>query len=402
MLLAAIGAQGGSLGRLRPQAGLDLRLARAGLPGAGGDVRLVARSPSGSSTGEIAVDLARPLDLQLSWWARDLGRAASQLPTRGLAPLLIGALTIGVALPGSWTAYPLGLVSLLLAVSISFLCRYVINLIAFWTVDVQGFLNLYILVLGLLSGFFVPVHVFPGLAARPSPSPRPFPSMFQSPDRRHVRPRGRAAAWQVIAGQAAGWSAWWSSPGSCSGERPGAGGAGWLTGLSLRRAYADPGRIAGPQPAGVPVELLVTALTSFAIGVLEFTEIYVLLATVPTLRRADLIQAALVFALANIGVRARRPGLRPARPITGYLRMGKLEVLLVRPMPLMAQLVTADFQLRRPVGWRSALLVVVVALVQADLVLDARTGLPAGHHAVRRAPPSTARCSPGRRACSSS
>ena len=49
-------------------------------------------------TGEIAVDLARPLDLQLSWWVRDLGRAAFALPTRGLAPLLVGALTIGVAL----------------------------------------------------------------------------------------------------------------------------------------------------------------------------------------------------------------------------------------------------------------------------------------------------------------
>lgn len=33
-------------------------------------------------SGEIAVDLARPVDLQLSWWARDLGRAAFSLPTR--------------------------------------------------------------------------------------------------------------------------------------------------------------------------------------------------------------------------------------------------------------------------------------------------------------------------------
>ena len=27
-------------------------------------------------TGDIAVDLARPVDVQLSWWAADLGRAA--------------------------------------------------------------------------------------------------------------------------------------------------------------------------------------------------------------------------------------------------------------------------------------------------------------------------------------
>jgi len=29
------------------------------------------------SSGEIAVDFARPVDLQLAWWARDLGRASS-------------------------------------------------------------------------------------------------------------------------------------------------------------------------------------------------------------------------------------------------------------------------------------------------------------------------------------
>lgn len=70
-------------------------------------------------SGDIAVDLARPMDLQLSWWARDLGRAGFQLITRGLAPLLIGALAIGLAAPGSWTAYPSGVVSLMLGVSIS-------------------------------------------------------------------------------------------------------------------------------------------------------------------------------------------------------------------------------------------------------------------------------------------
>ena len=110
-------------------------------------------------TGDIAVDLARPIDLQLSWWARDLGRAAFALPTRGLAPLLVGALTVGLAFPGHWSAYPLGLLSLLLAISISFCCRYGMNLIAFWTVDVQGYLNFYAMTLGLLSGFGIALTV---------------------------------------------------------------------------------------------------------------------------------------------------------------------------------------------------------------------------------------------------
>ena len=131
-------------------------------------------------TGEIAVDLGRPVDLQLAYWARDLGRATLALPTRGLPTLLLGAALVGIALPSSWTAYPLGLVSLALAVSISFVCRYGVNLIAFWTLDIRGYLGLYVLVLGLLSGLYVPVHIFSDWL-RAIAHASPFPSMLQSP-----------------------------------------------------------------------------------------------------------------------------------------------------------------------------------------------------------------------------
>ena len=202
VLLAAIAAAGGTLGGYGPQeASTYVWLGQAFLA----PVAMYAWSDLADRvrTGEIAVDLARPLDLQLSWWVRDLGRAAFALPTRGLAPLLVGALTVGVALSETWTSYPLGLVSLLLGVSVSFLCRYGMNLVAFWTLDVKGFLNLYILVLGLLSGFYLPVHVFPGwLQAVAFASP--FPAMFQAPiDVMSGRVIG-PAAWQVIAGQT-GW-----------------------------------------------------------------------------------------------------------------------------------------------------------------------------------------------------
>ena len=202
VLLAAIAAAGGTLGGYGPQeASTYVWLGQAFLA----PVAMYAWSDLADRvrSGEIAVDLARPLDLQLSWWVRDLGRAAFALPTRGLAPLLVGALTVGVALSETWTSYPLGLVSLLLGVSVSFLCRYGMNLVAFWTLDVKGFLNLYILVLGLLSGFYLPVHVFPGwLQAVAFASP--FPAMFQAPiDVMSGRVIG-PAAWQVIAGQA-GW-----------------------------------------------------------------------------------------------------------------------------------------------------------------------------------------------------
>jgi ABC-2 type transport system permease protein len=131
-------------------------------------------------TGEIAIDLSRPIDLQLSYWARDFGRAALMLPARGLLPVIIGAATTGIAFSNSWTAIPLGALSLTLAVSISFLLRYGVNLISLWTLDVQGYANLYLLLMSLLSGFYVPVHIFPNWLQTIAKA-SPFPSMFQSP-----------------------------------------------------------------------------------------------------------------------------------------------------------------------------------------------------------------------------
>ena len=145
------------------------------------------------SSGEIAVDFARPVDLQLAWWARDLGRASFQLFSRGLPPLFIGAVTVGLALPDSWSAYPLGLMSLFLAVSISFTLRFLVNLIAFWTFDVRGYIGLYLVIGSLLSGLFIPVHLFPEWL-RVVAYATPFPSMLQTPI-------------DVLSGWALGWTA---------------------------------------------------------------------------------------------------------------------------------------------------------------------------------------------------
>ncbi|MEZ0158778.1 ABC transporter permease, partial [Streptomyces griseorubens] len=55
------------------------------LQGGGVETELMERI----RTGEIAVDLYRPADLQLWWLAGDLGRAAFQLLGRGVVPFLV-------------------------------------------------------------------------------------------------------------------------------------------------------------------------------------------------------------------------------------------------------------------------------------------------------------------------
>ena len=89
-------------------------------------------------TGDVAIDLYRPVSL-LGWWlASDLGRAAYHLLTRGLAPTVIGAVLFDLRFPAdpvTWLAFG---VSLLLAVLVSFAIRLLVAASGFWLVDVTG------------------------------------------------------------------------------------------------------------------------------------------------------------------------------------------------------------------------------------------------------------------------
>jgi ABC-2 type transport system permease protein len=150
-------------------------------------------------TGDIAVDLARPVDLQLAWLAADLGRAAWALLSRALVPLVFGAVVYGLYVPSDPTALALLPLSLLLAVVVSFGCRFVVNLTAFWLVEIRGVAMLYVLASGVLGGHLVPVHFFPAWLQAVAYA-TPFPSMVQTPiDLVTGQADGSAAAGLVLA-----------------------------------------------------------------------------------------------------------------------------------------------------------------------------------------------------------
>jgi ABC-2 type transport system permease protein len=79
----------------------------------------------------------------------------------------------------------------------------------------------------------------------------------------------------------------------------------------------------------------------------------------------DFRQAALVFALANIAFSLADLVFGQLDGMPTNIRLGRLEVMLVRPMPLLAQLITSDFQLRR-LG-RVAVGVVIAAIALPGL-----------------------------------
>src|SRR5215471_15517425 len=91
-------------------------------------------------TGDVVTDLARPFSYLGYWLARDYGRAAYFALFRGLPGLLMGQLTLPGGLrwpdsPAQWLAL---LVSLSLAIAISFSLRFLLNISAFWTTDARG------------------------------------------------------------------------------------------------------------------------------------------------------------------------------------------------------------------------------------------------------------------------
>ncbi|MGW5100416.1 ABC transporter permease [Streptomyces sp. NPDC004100] len=131
-------------------------------------------------TGDVAIDLYRPADLQLWWLATDLGRAFFQLLGRGGVPFVVGVLCFPAYLPtdaGTWLAF---LVAVVLAMLVGFGIRYLVALSAFWLMDGVGMAQMAWLAGVFCSGMLLPLNVFPG-ALGEIVRALPWSSLLQAP-----------------------------------------------------------------------------------------------------------------------------------------------------------------------------------------------------------------------------
>jgi ABC-2 type transport system permease protein len=131
-------------------------------------------------TGQVATDLSRPFDYQFYWLAQDYGRALFQFFFRSIPPFIVGMIVFGAELPPDPILWLALMPSLVLAVTVSFAWRFCLNLTAFWLLDYRGVAGLAGLVALLLSGFTVPVAMFPD-AVRTVVYLLPFASMIAIP-----------------------------------------------------------------------------------------------------------------------------------------------------------------------------------------------------------------------------
>src|SRR5438067_11465340 len=111
--------------------------------------------------GSIATDLARPLDPQRYWLAYDLGRAPYHFVFRGFLPFVIGALVFRLHYPSALHVLEFVL-SVAIAVVVSFGFRFLYNSAAFWLLDVRGVVTIALTLGTFLSGMVMPLAFFPG------------------------------------------------------------------------------------------------------------------------------------------------------------------------------------------------------------------------------------------------
>lgn len=161
-----------------------------GLMGGGFEDELIERI----RTGDIAVDLYRPADLQAWWFSANLGRSAYQLLGRGVLPMLFGSLVFDFTLPagpGTWLAF---LLAVTLGSIVSFALWYLVAMSAFWLLDGQGVVQVAWLGGLFFSGMLLPLNVFPGTLGEIARL-LPWASLLQVPADVYL---GRYAGWGLL------------------------------------------------------------------------------------------------------------------------------------------------------------------------------------------------------------
>jgi ABC-2 type transport system permease protein len=154
-------------------------------------------------SGEVAIDLARPVDFQGMMLATSLGAAFHTVLTNMVPKFLLFALAGVVGAPVTGLALGLFVVSAILGYLILFGIEFCIGIAAFWLVEVRG---LYMVVMwglaGLFSGYFLPLEFFPGWLA-PIARALPFSAMIYTPAAIYAGSAAGAAAITAVLAQVA-------------------------------------------------------------------------------------------------------------------------------------------------------------------------------------------------------
>lgn len=112
-------------------------------------------------TGAVVTDMLRPTDYFTYWLSRDAGRAAAHVILRLVPTLLFGALLFDLVYPDSFVRWIAFILSIPLAVLVSFCFRFITNLWGFWILDHRGIAGFSMVFIGVFSGHLLPIAWYP-------------------------------------------------------------------------------------------------------------------------------------------------------------------------------------------------------------------------------------------------
>jgi len=112
-------------------------------------------------TGEIAMDLLRPIDFQLYMYTGRFGDILAFGVMNALPSLLISGLFLGFYFPHNPISYLYFFLSLVMAITISFFVEFWIGLLTFYTTNSWGLSTFQEALVSFFSGALVPLAFFP-------------------------------------------------------------------------------------------------------------------------------------------------------------------------------------------------------------------------------------------------
>ncbi len=155
-------------------------------------------------TGDIQMDLLRPLDFPFHLLARSTGMTLYILAIPCLPACLLGALFLGLKAPASAEAGLLFLPSLALAFLVSFGLNFLMGMVSVYAIQVRRINWVYNSAVSFLSGQMVPLWIFPPLLAQVA-ALLPFQALVGIPLSIYIGRLEGAQALQAISLQA-GWA----------------------------------------------------------------------------------------------------------------------------------------------------------------------------------------------------
>ncbi len=113
--------------------------------------------------------------------------------------------------------------------------------------------------------------------------------------------------------------------------------------------------------------------SAFVIGIVEFTEVWVIYHNAQVLGGLDLDGALLLFGLSNTGFALAQVLFGHLDSLPTLIRLGVLDAYYLRPQPLLLQLITSDISLRRFARASVAIIVLGLGLARNDLTWGPQT-----------------------------